>query len=138
MTVFLVAILSLSLPAEFKSGSNTTERVPMFGPPGRYATQDFRSWDAPGGRSLYLFYWVPSAPRDLGPMKAAAEWPGRVAGQDVTIIETEIFMGRPQRVLVTHLGFKDAGSSAMIYAVGMERKEFEAILAAIRRVAPPQ
>jgi hypothetical protein len=66
-------------------------------------------------------------------MKVAAEFDARVAGQNTKIIETAMFMGREQRVLVAHLGFPDVKSSAMIYATGMDRKEFTAILAGIAR-----
>lgn len=45
-----------------------------------------------------------------------------------------MFMGRKQRVLVTHLGFQDQTASVMIYAVGVDRREFESILAGITRV----
>ena len=63
----------------------------------------------------------------------AAEFPARVAGQNTRIIETTMFMGRKQRVLVTHLGYPELKGSAMIYAVGVDRPEFEALLAGITR-----
>lgn len=132
-TVWLVAILSLMLPSEYLARSNTTQSVPVPGPPGMRTNQEFRSWVAPGGRALYLFYWTPY-PRDLGPMAVASEFPARVAGQNTTIIETSMFMGRKQRVLVTHLGFQDQTASVMIYTVGVDRREFESILAGITRV----
>ena len=44
-----------------------------------------------------------------------------------------MFMGRKQRVLVAHLGFKDQPASVMIYAVGVDRPEFESLLAGITR-----
>jgi hypothetical protein len=67
-------------------------------------------------------------------MQVAAKWPARVAGQQTEILETSIFMGRPQRVLVVHLTFTDPDATAMIYATGVERAEFEAILAgAVRK-----
>jgi hypothetical protein len=131
-TVWLVAILSLTLPNTYQLRSSTTETFPLPGPPGMTTKEEFRSWVAPGGRELYAFYWTPY-PRDLGPMKIAAEFPTRVAGQDTRIIETTMFMGREQRVLVAHLGFPDVKGSAMVYASGMDRKEFEAILAGIVR-----
>jgi len=136
VTVWVVAILSLSLPAEYRIADSTSERIALPGPPGLYATQEFRSWNAPG-KSLYLFYWVPRAPRDLGPMKAVAEWPARVAGHDTRIVETSMFMGRQQRVLVAHLQFDPPGSSAMIYATGLDRREFASILAGITRIDSP-
>jgi hypothetical protein len=131
-TGWLVAILSLTLPNAYQLRSSTTESFPIPGPPGMTTTEEFRSWVAPGGRELYVFYWTPY-PRDLGPMAIAAEFPARVAGQDTRIIETTMFMGRKQHVLVAHLGFPDLNGSAMIYATGMGRDEFAAILAGISR-----
>ena len=55
-------------------------------------------------------------------MAIASEFPAQVAGQQTRIIETTMFMGRKQRVLATHLGFKDQSASVMIYAVGMDRR----------------
>jgi hypothetical protein len=132
-TVWLVAILSLTLPSEYQLRSNNTDSFPVPGPPGMRTSEEFRSWVAPGGRTLYFFYWTPY-PRDLGPMAIVSESPARVAGQDTKIIETSLFMGTKQRVLVAHLGFKDQKASAMIYAAGVDRGEFESILAGIRRV----
>ena len=85
-----------------------------------------------GRKGAHLFYWTPAA-RDLGPMVVVSEFPARVAGQDTKIIETSMFMGTKQRVLVAHLGFKEKGS-AMIYAIGLDRREFESILAGVTRV----
>lgn len=132
MTVWLIAILSLTLPNAYQLRSDTTESFRVPGPPGLTTKEEFRSWVAPGGRQLYVFYWTPY-PRDLGPMSVAAEFPARVAGQDTRIIETTMFMGVKQRVLVTHLGYPDLKGSVMIYAVGMDRQEFEALLAGITR-----
>jgi len=132
-TVWLVAILSLTLPSEYQPRATRTETFPLPGPAGAKTNEEFRSWLAPGGKELYLFYWTPSA-RDLGPMAIAAEFPARVAGQDTKIIETSMFMGTKQRVLVAHLGFKDQRASAMIYAIGLDRREFESILAGVSRV----
>lgn len=132
-TLWLVAVLSLSLPAPYRLADSSSERVAMPGPPGQVATQEFRRWTAPGGKALHLFHWLPRPPRDLGPMAVRAEWPATVAGQDTRIIETTMFMGRPQRVLVTYLVFTSPTAQVMIYATGMEREEFEAVLAGIRR-----
>ena len=66
-------------------------------------------------------------------MAIASEFPAHVAGQQTRIIETTMFMGRKQRVQATHLGFKDQSAGVMIYAVGMDRREFESLLAGITR-----
>lgn len=129
LSTWIIAILSFSLPAEYVLVGNTSERIERRGPPGQYATQEFRSWEAPGGKFAALFYWVPSAPRDGGPMVAASETPAVVAGQETKIIETSMFMGVSQRVLVTHLHFSNPESRAMIYAKGLSNEEFRALLA---------
>lgn len=133
VTLLLAAFLSLTLPPEYRAADTRVDTFPVPGPPGLETTEEFRSWNAPGGRSVYLFQWTPY-PRDLGPMKVAAEWPVRVAGQETRIIETSMFMGRQQRVLVVHLAGGKPRASAMIYAVGVARPEFESILAGVRRV----
>ena len=119
--LWLLAALALSLPPDFRPRDETSERIELPGPPGQFATQVFRSWSGPSGKAVYLFYWEPRAPRDLGPMQVAAKWPARVAGQQTEILETSIFMGQRQRVLVVHLGFSDPEATAMIYATAMER-----------------
>jgi hypothetical protein len=133
-TVWLIAILSLTLPNAYQLRSSTSESFPLPGPPGMTTKEEFRSWVAPGGRELHVFYWTPY-PRDVGPMAIAAAFPARAAGQDTHIIETTMFMGRQQRVLVAHLGFPELKGSAMIYARGIDREEFAAILAGISRVS---
>ena len=130
--VWLIAVLTLTLPSEYVPRSSRTQSFALPGPPGMTTHEQFRSWAAPDGRELHLFYWTPS-PRDLGPMAIASEFPTQVAGQQTRIIETTMFMGRKQRVLATHLGFKDQSASVMIYAVGMDRREFESLLAGITR-----
>jgi hypothetical protein len=132
-TVWLVAILSLTLPSEYQLRDTRTESFPVPGPPGMRTNEEFRSWVAPGGRELTFFYWTPY-PRDLGPMAITSQVPARVAGQDTRIIETSMFMGTKQRVLVAHLGFKDQKASVMIFAKGVDRREFVSLLAGIRQV----
>ena len=137
-TIWIVALLSLSLPAEYRLVGNTSERISLPGPPGYYATEEFRSWQAPGGINLYLFFWRPRPPRELGPMTVAAERPVVVAGQKMKIFETSMFMGRKQRVLVTYLKFVDPEAKAMIYASGVGSKEFEGILSGVKIISPKQ
>jgi len=131
-TIWLVAVLSLALPSEYSLGATSSERVALPGPPGFSATEEFRSWRAPGGKTLHLFFWVPRAPRDLGPMAVTAEWPASIAGQSTKVIETSIFMGRKQRVLVTYLHFTNPEANAMLYASGLDRPEFEALLSGVK------
>lgn len=129
LSTWIIAILSFSLPAEYVLVGNSSEQIARRGPPGQFATEEFRSWEAPGGKFAALFYWVPMAPRDGGPMVAASETPAVVAGQETKIIETSMFMGVSQKVLVTHLHFSHPESTAMIYAKGLSIEEFRALLA---------
>jgi hypothetical protein len=132
-STWLIAVLSLSLPAEFHLAASTSESVPML-LPDQSAHEEFRRWEAPGGRALHLFYWQPRAPRDGGPMHAVAEWPAVVAGQAVKVYETDSFMGTRRRVLVTYLRFAAPQPEAqlMLYATGLSRTEFMAVLAQVR------
>jgi hypothetical protein len=45
----ILAALSLSLPTEYKPRDETSERIELPGPPGQFATQMFRSCEAPTG-----------------------------------------------------------------------------------------
>lgn len=134
--IWIVTLLSLTLPAEYRLVDSTSERIPLAGPPGYSATQEFRSWQAPGEKALYLFEWQPYPPRDLGPMKSERDWPVVVAGQQANISETSLFMGRPQRVLAVHLSCKHPEGRAMIYATGIGLDEFRGILGNVKLVAP--
>ncbi len=129
LNTWIIALLSFSLPPEYALVGNTSERIERHGPPGQFATQEFRSWQAPGDKFAALFYWEPSAPRDGGPMVIAGRTPAVVAGQKTAIIETSMFMGITQRVLVTHLNFTQPTATVMIYAKGLSIEEFRAMLA---------
>lgn len=129
LTTWLIATLAFALPADYSLVGQASERMAQQGPPGRFANEEFRSWEAPGGKFLALFYWAPMAPRDGGPMVAAHETPAVVAGQQTKIIETSMFMGQTQRVLVTYLRFTEPEATAMIYAKGTSIEEFRALLA---------
>jgi hypothetical protein len=78
--LFAASLIALTPPPEYQPADTRVETFPLPGPPGLTTVEEFRSWNAPGGRSVYVFYWTPS-PRDLGPMAVAAEWPVRVAGR---------------------------------------------------------
>jgi hypothetical protein len=132
-TLLAAALIVLTPPPEYHAADTRVETFPLPGPPGLTTVEEFKSWNASGGRSVYLFYWTPSA-RDLGPMAVTAEWPARVAGQNTKIIETSIFMGRQVRAFVVHLSFRSPNGQAMIYAIGVNRAEFEKILAGVKRV----
>lgn len=140
LSTWIIAILSFSLPAEYVLVGNSSEQIARHGPPGQFATQEFRSWEAPDGKFVTLFYWVPSAPRDGGPMMAVSETPAVVAGQETKIIETST-KGISERALVTHLHFSNPESRAMISARGLSLDEFRALLANLRVVpaeSPPR
>jgi hypothetical protein len=50
------------------------------------------------------------------------------------MLETSTFMGRPLHAFVVHLSFRSPEGRAMIYATGVDRREFERILAGVKRV----
>ena len=129
---WLIAQLLLSLPAEYKLVGSTSEEVPMASLPGASAHLEFRRWEAPGGRTLHVAHWQPMPTRDGGPMHAVAEWPATVAGQRVQVYETDYFMGRPQRVLVTYLRFAAPEAQASLYATGLTRAAFGRLLARVQ------
>jgi hypothetical protein len=126
---WLIAHLLLLLPAEYKLAASTSEDVPMELLPGASAHEEFRRWEAPGGRALHASYWQPRPARDGGPMHAVAHWPATVAGQAVQVYETDYFMGRKQHVLVTYLHFANPEAQLMLYTNGLTRAEFMTILA---------
>lgn len=125
---WLVATLSLSLPAEYKLATSSSEQVPHPRLPGTLVHEKWWRWEAPGGRVVMLGYWQPYPPRDGGPMYAVAEWPAVVAGQKVKVYETDFFMGCQQRVLVTSLRFSAPQAQALLYATGLSQAEFTAML----------
>ena len=129
---WLIAQLLLSLPAEYKLVGNSSEEVSLASLPGASAHLEFRRWEAPGGRTLHVAYWQPMPARDGGPMHAVAQWPATVAGQRVQVYETDYFMGRPQRVLVTYLRFAAPEAQATLYATGLTRAAFERLLAHVQ------
>ena len=137
MKTWIVETLSLHLPASWELSSDSSERFELPGPPGFYATQEFRSWTAPGDKALNVFYWVPLPPHDLGPMKASREWEVNVGGQPRTVYETSMYMGMPQRVLVTSLELAKPHATVTIYARGLTPSEFEEILSRIRICSAP-
>jgi len=126
---FVVGGLSLSVPDGFTEKANERSREPLRNIPGETTEERFVSWEGPGGRSLYLFYWSPFPPGDLGPMVAATKWKARVAGQETEAAETKTFMGLDQRVFVTWFARPDGNGRFMVYARNVSRETFDGILA---------
>ena len=129
---WLVVNLLLSLPAAYKLVGTTSEDIPLASLPGVSAHLEFRRWEAPGGRALHVLYWQPRPTRDGGPMHTVAEWAARIAGQPVQVYETDYFMGRPQRALVTYLHFAVPEAQVMLYATGLTRAAFLTLLAHVQ------
>jgi hypothetical protein len=134
--IWVVAILSLTLPSEFQSWGTKTSRQPLPGPPGAMALEEFRSWKGKPGQELYLLYWEPRAPRPGGPMVSVNQWEETAAGQKVTVHETSQFLGGPRHVMVAHFSIKSPEAQAMIYGSGFSRAEFSSILAGIGVTTP--
>jgi hypothetical protein len=130
--LWFVSALSLLLPPQYKQSDRSTERIPFQELPNTFTTQEFRAWKAPGGKSLYVLYWVPTAPHDGGSMVIANEKPIVVAGQATELIETSMFMGSTQHVFVTYLKFHHPETNVMIYGSGLNRKEFISVLSGVK------
>ena len=127
-----IGTLSISLPLEYQLQPKSSRRFELPGPPGYYATEESRRWQAPEARELHLVFWTPRAPYPGGPLQTVAEWDVKVAGQKTVILETSMFMGIQRRLLVTHLHPADPTADVMIYVEGIELKEFKTILAGIK------
>lgn len=121
--------LSFSLPEGFVRKAYERSREQVLDIPGHFTDQVFASWEGPGEQSFCLFYWSLYAPRDLGPMLAAKQWKTRIAGQETEAVETEMFMGYKQRVLVTWLERPGGGGRFMMYSRNIPRETFDKILA---------
>jgi len=129
---WVIACLILSLPAGFKQTANSKETSPLLNIPGARATETYAAWEGSEGKSVHVFWWDPSPPRDGGPIVAEREWDETVAGETARVIETKMFFGQPQRVLVTHLHPKGCRGVGMVYAQGMSQEEFSRVLAKIQ------
>jgi hypothetical protein len=62
-------------------------------------------------------------------MVAAKRWKVTIAGREAEVAETTMFMGLPQRVLVTWLERPGRAGRFVMYAKNVPRETFEAILA---------
>jgi hypothetical protein len=133
MTTWVIASLILMLPTDFTLADQSRNEVSMaVGPPGMKVMEEHRVWKNKEGHTLHLFWWAPMAPRDGGPMVAARESEVVVAGARTRIIETKQFLGRDQRVLVTHLHIEKPEAQVMIYTPDLSEEEFRRILESVR------
>ncbi len=123
MTLWIVAFLAFSLPADYRLEHQHSEPVSrdIF-----TARHEFRAWSTPGGQTLTLSAWMPMALRDGGPMVEAGRWPVRVGGRELEVVETSLFMGVPQQAFVLY--FQHASGSAVLAGRGYTRAGFEALL----------
>jgi hypothetical protein len=124
-----VAYLSLALPTNYKLvASSSQQKLPLPGPVGRFGSEESRSWADSDRGVIHLSIWQPSAPRPGGPMMTESRWTERVAGRELVVNETSLFMGRSRRVLVTHFNFQSPIAQGLLYAEGLNRGEFGAVL----------
>jgi hypothetical protein len=123
--------LLLMVPTDMAISSVSVERVAVLNlsPPVLGHTNElFCSWRDREGRQLSMFWWnATSPPRDFGPMAAADEWDGQLAGRPVKIARTSMFMARKKEVLTASVAIEDAKSSLMIYGEGFSRETFDRI-----------
>ncbi len=103
LTNWVIFMQQIALPSEYVLKTSTSDKVAFqVSPPGSYAVEEYRKWQTPSNKTISLFYWEPRAPRDLGTIVAAQEYPITIAGKETRLIETSQFMGRKQHVLVAH------------------------------------
>ena len=131
LNLWTVAAAALRLPSEYTLKHESQRKHELPGPPGYYAIEHHASWTAPEAKELNFFFWLPRAPHPGGPMVAAAEWNIRVAGYETSLIETSMFMGLSQKILVTHLHPTEPNADILIFANGILRADFETILGGI-------
>jgi hypothetical protein len=124
-----VVYLSLALPANYKLvASSSKQKLPLPGPVGRFGSEESRSWAGSDGGVIHLSIWQASVPRPAGPMMAESRWTERVAGRELVVNETSLFMGRRRRALVAHFNFQSPIAQGLLYAEGLNRCEFGAVL----------
>jgi len=130
--LWIIANVLLTLPGGFEVTAQRRDTLDAPGPPGSMAVEEYRAWTGPQGQTVHLFWWAPRPPREGGPLRTARSWPVRVAGREAHILETETFLGREQKVLVTHLRFEQPEARVMIYAQGMTLGAFRRLLETVR------
>jgi hypothetical protein len=133
-TMWKVGDLNLTLPGNWHLAVQASQRLPRPGPPGAESQEDYAEWqvDRDEQPRLHVFWWAPYPPRPGGPLAAAEEWPAVVAGQAASVIRTSQFMGKSQEVLVTHLRRESPAAYGLVYASGLDREGFMAILKTMR------
>jgi hypothetical protein len=119
--VWQAGCLTFALPKEFE----LADHGPL------QPTWEAWSWKNSGDQSLHLDFWYPRPSHTGGPMQAVSEWTEQIGGKDVKVMETSLFEGRPQKVLVTFFNLLSPAISARLSAYGMSRQEFSALLGAI-------
>ncbi len=87
------------------------------------------TWSAPGGKSLHLNYWPGGPPEPGGAMVAAEKINVVVAGEKMQMIRTAQFHGQYTEVWVVF--FQRGPAWYRLYARGVTRQEFEAVLRSI-------
>ena len=125
LTLWVVALISISLPSEYTLVSQESETVQreIF-----QAKNEFRSWQSPSGKTITFSYWEPMPPYDGGPAVFDREWPVVIAGQKTKIAEASMFSGVKQHIFVTYLKFSKPKAMLTIHGKGFTKEEFQALL----------
>ena len=131
MKQYQIGRIEISLPETFVAAENRKSSIPSPIPDGPTTTEHFFSFENKQGDKLTLFYWEGYPYRDYGPMSEKRSFPFSVAGQDTKIIQTEMFMGITQEVLVAHRMIPP-NDRFMIFSTALDLGQFKSLLSTIR------
>lgn len=131
MTEWVVAFLMVILPADYQQIRLDVEtREGLI--PGTEVRETQAHWKAQD-KDIFLFLYEPFPDRDGGPMAISQSYPVKVLGQQTKLLETSMFFGSEQRVLVTHVSLEEPKAVLMIYSPNLEREEFTALVTSLKR-----
>lgn len=117
-----LADLAIDVPSTFKLQASHEEDSARDGVISR--------WQGPKESVLWLEYFASVPKSDGGPMVIAKEEPIEVAGQKITLIETEVFGGVTKKALVVYLRSGEAYYT--IFSGHIPKKQFKDILKTVR------
>lgn len=80
-----------------------------------------------GDKQFYIFYWLGSFTRELGPMSIVKSWPISIIGLQTQIIEAENFMNSLRKAYSVYFQLSDT-ESYMIYTTDCSLEEFKCFL----------
>ena len=140
MKTAIAALLAFTLAAIADAETAKVGALTMEIPPGFKAQMshgkdslgdlEVNRWRADDGQTLELLYYANFPKQDRGPMIVANEEEIEVADQKTKLIETKVFFGAEEKVLVVHL--RSGKSIYIINAEHMPRDEFKALMPTVK------